>query len=66
MLTANGRVDVLHLRMADVGSMAAAAVATRLGIPTVFTLAPDPHAVHPRAGHDRRAHPDQLRHGGRA
>ena len=26
-------------------SMAAAAVAARLGIPTVFTLAPDPHAV---------------------
>ncbi|HEY5151099.1 MAG TPA: glycosyltransferase, partial [Mycobacterium sp.] len=44
-LTANGRVDVLHLRMADVGSMAASTVATRLGIPTVFTLAPDPHAV---------------------
>ena len=44
-LTANGRVDVVHLRMADVGSMAAAAVATQLGIPTVFTLAPDPHAV---------------------
>ena len=44
-LTAHGRVDVLHLRMADVGSMAAATVATRLGIPTVFTLAPDPHAV---------------------
>jgi glycosyltransferase involved in cell wall biosynthesis len=43
-LTAH-RVDVLHLRMADVGSMAAAAVATQLGIPTVFTLAPDPHAV---------------------
>ncbi|MET0864093.1 MAG: glycosyltransferase [Nakamurella sp.] len=44
-LTAHGRVDVLHLRMADVGSMAAAAVASQLGIPTVFTLAPDPHAV---------------------
>ncbi|ACV81099.1 glycosyltransferase [Nakamurella multipartita] len=44
-LTSHGRVDVMHLRMADVGSMAAAAVATRLGIPTVFTLAPDPHAV---------------------
>jgi len=41
----SNRVDVLHLRMADVGSMAAAAVATQLGIPTVFTLAPDPHAV---------------------
>ncbi len=44
-LTAHGRVDVVHLRMADVGSMAAAAVATEMGIPTVFTLAPDPHAV---------------------
>ena len=44
-LTARGRVDVLHLRMADVGSLAAAGVAARLGIPTVFTLAPDPHAV---------------------
>ncbi len=44
-LTAHGRVDVMHLRMADVGSMAAATVATSLGIPTVFTLAPDPHAV---------------------
>lgn len=45
VLTANGQVDVVHLRMADVGSMAAASVASRLGIPTVFTLAPDPHAV---------------------
>ncbi len=44
-LTAHGRVDVVHLRMADVGSMAAANVATTLGIPIVFTLAPDPHAV---------------------
>lgn len=37
-------VDVLHLRMADVGSMAAAEVAEELGVPVVFTLAPDPHA----------------------
>ena len=44
-LTARGAVDVVHLRMADVGSLAAASVASRLGIPTVFTLAPDPHAV---------------------
>lgn len=44
-LTALGRVDVLHLRMADVGSMAAADVAAELGIPFVFTLAPDPHVV---------------------
>ncbi|GIG29745.1 glycosyltransferase [Cellulomonas marina] len=38
-------VDVLHLRMADVGSLAAADVARELDIPVVFTLAPDPHAV---------------------
>ncbi len=34
---------VWHLRMADVGSLAAAAVARRLGQPFVFTAAPDPH-----------------------
>lgn len=34
---------VWHLRMADVGSLAAAAVARRLGHPFVFTAAPDPH-----------------------
>lgn len=38
-------VGVVHLRMADVGTLAAARVARRHGIPTVFTLAPDPHAV---------------------
>jgi glycosyltransferase involved in cell wall biosynthesis len=31
--------------MADVGSMAAAEAAAELGIPTVLTLAPDPHAL---------------------
>ncbi|MFE6254737.1 glycosyltransferase [Agromyces sp. NPDC057865] len=40
-----GNVDLLHLRMADVGSLAAADVARDLGIPYVFTLAPDPHAL---------------------
>lgn len=45
LLRAAGHVDVLHLRMADVGSLAAADVARELGIPTVFTLAPDPHGV---------------------
>ncbi|WP_300590921.1 glycosyltransferase [Microbacterium sp.] len=45
LLRAAGHIDVLHLRMADVGSLAAADVARELGIPTVFTLAPDPHAV---------------------
>ena len=38
-------VDILHLRMADVGSLAAADVARELDIPVVFTVAPDPHAV---------------------
>lgn len=38
-------VSVMHLRMADVGSLAAARVAWQRRIPTVFTLAPDPHAV---------------------
>ncbi|WP_438856102.1 glycosyltransferase [Agromyces sp. M3QZ16-3] len=45
ILRAAGGVDVLHLRMADVGSLAAADVARELGTPVVFTLAPDPHAV---------------------
>jgi glycosyltransferase involved in cell wall biosynthesis len=36
---------LLHLRMADVGSLAAARIARRQGLPFVFTLAPDPHAV---------------------
>lgn len=44
-LRAHGPVDVMHLRMGDVGSMAAAAAAHSLQIPTVFTLAPDPHTV---------------------
>ncbi|AGZ42765.1 glycosyltransferase [Actinoplanes friuliensis] len=38
-------VDLLHLRMADVGSLAAAEAASELGIPIVFTLAPDPHGA---------------------
>ncbi|MFW5468923.1 glycosyltransferase [Knoellia sp. CPCC 206435] len=44
-LVAAAPVDVLHLRMADVGSWAASEVARDLGIPTVLTLAPDPHAL---------------------
>ncbi len=35
---------VWHLRMADVGTLAAAAVARRFGHRVVFTAAPDPHA----------------------
>ncbi len=45
ILRAAGHVDVLHLRMADVGSLAAAEVARELDIPVVFTVAPDPHAT---------------------
>lgn len=45
VLRAAGPVDVLHLRMADVGSLAAVDAARELGIPAVFTVAPDPHAV---------------------
>ena len=65
-LTAHGRVDVVHLRMADVGSMAAARGGHR---------ARHPHRVHPRArparrdprpGHDRGADPRRLRRGRRA
>jgi glycosyltransferase involved in cell wall biosynthesis len=36
--------DVVHLRMADPGSLAGASVARELDIPFVFSLAPDPHA----------------------
>jgi glycosyltransferase involved in cell wall biosynthesis len=36
---------VWHLRMADVGTLAAAAAARRLGQTVVFTAAPDPHVV---------------------
>jgi len=45
ILRAAGGADVVHLRMADVGSLAAADVARELDIPVIFTVAPDPHAV---------------------
>lgn len=35
--------DVVHLRMADPGTYAAARVALSMAVPLVFTLAPDPH-----------------------
>lgn len=40
-----GQRVVWHLRMADVGTLAAASVARRLGQAVVFTAAPDPHIV---------------------
>ncbi len=49
-----GGLDAVHLRFADVGTLAAARVARRMGIPIVFTLAPDPHGVireRERTGH---------------
>lgn len=45
VLRAAEPVTAIHLRMADVGSLAAAAVARERGIPVVFTLAPDPHGA---------------------
>lgn len=45
ILRASGGVQVIHLRMADVGSLAAFDVARALDIPVVFTVAPDPHSV---------------------
>lgn len=45
VLRAAGTVDALHLRMADIGTLAATTVARELDIPVVFTVAPDPHGV---------------------
>ncbi len=60
-LLASGTPDVLHLRMADPGSLAAARVAHELGIPIVFTLAPDPHG--PIAAAERRGTLDRATFG---
>jgi glycosyltransferase involved in cell wall biosynthesis len=60
-LLASGTPDVLHLRMADPGSLAAARVARELGIPTIFTLAPDPHV--PIAAAERRGTLDRASFG---
>jgi len=45
VLRAAGPIHAIHLRMADVGSLAAGTVARERGTPIVFTVAPDPHAV---------------------
>lgn len=45
VLRRSGPVDVVHLRMADAGTLAGAEVAKQLGIPVCFSLAPDPHNV---------------------
>jgi len=38
-------IDMLHLRMADAGTLAGAEVAEALGVPVCFSAAPDPHNV---------------------
>jgi glycosyltransferase involved in cell wall biosynthesis len=38
-------VDMLHLRMADAGTLAGSEVAEALGVPVCFSAAPDPHNV---------------------
>jgi len=38
-------IDLLHLRMADVGTLAGVEVAEALGVPVCFSAAPDPHNV---------------------
>lgn len=38
-------VDMLHLRMADAGALVGAEVASELGVPICFSVAPDPHNV---------------------
>ncbi len=40
-----GGIDLLHLRMADAGTLAGAQTAAAECIPTCFSLAPDPHNV---------------------
>jgi len=55
------RPGIVHLRMADVGSLAACRVARSEGVPTVFTLAPDPHSV--IAGMERAGELDRASFG---
>jgi glycosyltransferase involved in cell wall biosynthesis len=38
-------IDLLHLRMADVGTLAGATVAAAVKLPICFSVAPDPHNV---------------------
>jgi glycosyltransferase involved in cell wall biosynthesis len=38
-------IDLLHLRMADAGTLAGSEVADALGVPVCFSAAPDPHNV---------------------
>ena len=44
-LRLSGPIDVLHLRMADAGTLAGTEVAREANIPICFSVAPDPHNV---------------------
>ena len=54
--------DAVHLRFADVATLAAARVCERLRIPYHFTLAPDPHALIRRLDRDAFATADRSEH----
>ncbi len=45
ILQQNAPIDLLHLRMADAGTLAGLEVADTLGVPICFSAAPDPHNV---------------------
>jgi len=53
-LLAADPIDVAHLRYADAGTFAAARALRRAGVATVFTVAPDPHALIEQAERDGR------------
>ena len=53
-LITSGPIDVAHLRYADAGTFAAARALRRAGVATVFTVAPDPHALIADAERSRR------------
>jgi glycosyltransferase involved in cell wall biosynthesis len=45
VLQQSAPIDVLHLRMADAGTLAGSEIADELGLPVCFSAAPDPHNV---------------------
>ena len=45
VLRSSRPIDLLHLRMADVGTLAGANVAEAMRLPICFSVAPDPHNV---------------------
>lgn len=62
VLRAARPIDLLHLRMADVGTLAGANVATAMKMPICFSVAPDPHnVVHSMQGRGELDHERFLR-----